>query len=200
MSMLSHIREIERVFICDAGDWDAPVIRSRQRRLDNCRFDAAIAHEARRKGATADPHRPRGLGTLFKKLGRGPRHVTEAGGETYARQDPDDPRAGPARHVRRGAGGRDASTTRSACSPTNATGATSSPSPGTSRPWKAATRSATCWPACLAAREAANWQVAEGEAATEAGGITEGWIIFETGGRARLRPHPPARTARSGRC
>ena len=41
-------------------------------------------------------------------------------------------------------------------------------------------RCATCWRACLARVKPHDWRVAEGEAATESGGVTEAWITFET--------------------
>ena len=61
-STLSHIREIERVAMGDAGVRHAPVAQFWLRYLDDDRLDPAIAQEA--------------------------------GGERYARQDPDDTLAG----------------------------------------------------------------------------------------------------------
>ena len=43
----------------------------------------------------------------------------------------------------------------------------------------------------LADTKPSNWKIADGEDASEADGIIESWIQFETGGRARLWPHAP---------
>ena len=57
---------------------------------------------------------------------------------------------------------------------------TSSLSPGTSRPWKGATSVRDLLVQTLPHVKPRNWQVAEGETATEAGGVSEAWISFET--------------------
>ena len=105
VSTFSHIREIERVAMGDASYRDAPVIRSWLRRLNNVRLGMAIAHEAyavpesKLREHLKEVEEPIRIGrseveTLFTDR-EVPRHVTEAGGERYARQDPDDTLAGP---------------------------------------------------------------------------------------------------------
>ena len=44
---------------------------------------------------------------------------------------------------------------------------------------------------CLARVKPRNWKIAEGETATEAGGVTEVLDLVRDRGRARIWPHPP---------
>ena len=76
------------------------------------------------------------------------------------------------------------------CSGRTATGATSSPSPGTSRRWKASDRSATCWRRRSPTRSRRTWR-SDGETRPRADGVTEGWFTFETATARGKGHHAP---------
>ena len=81
---------------------------------------------------------------------------------------------------------------------TSASGATSSPSPGTSSPSRAPPGRATCSTPRWTATDPTGF--ARTEEPTEADGVIEAWLEFETAVGRGQRPPAAHGTARPGRC